>query len=45
MLEQSSKTLKTPHNINTELGVSNLIISKLNNTYSYFVAEMGAYKV
>ena len=45
ILEQDSKTLKTPKNINTELWVSNIIINKLNNSYKYFVAEMWAYKI
>lgn len=45
ILKQDWKTLKTPENINTELGVSKIIIKKLNNTYKYFIAEMGAYKI
>ncbi|MDD2871879.1 MAG: UDP-N-acetylmuramoyl-tripeptide--D-alanyl-D-alanine ligase [Candidatus Gracilibacteria bacterium] len=45
ILEQDGETLKTPENINTELGVSDLIIRKLNESYKYFVAEMGAYKI
>ncbi len=45
ILEQSSKTLKTPENINTELWVASLIINKLNKDFSYFVAEMWAYKI
>ena len=44
ILEQDNKTLKTPENINSELGVSNIILKKLDNTYKYFIAEMWAYK-
>lgn len=44
-LEQKNKTLKTPENINTELWVSNIILTKLSNKYKYFVAEMWAYKI
>ncbi len=45
ILNQNDKTLKTPKNINTEIGVSRLIIQKLNNSYKYFIAEMWAYKI
>ncbi len=45
ILEQDWKTLKTPENINTELWVSTIIISKLKKSYKYFVAEMWAYKI
>lgn len=45
ILEQDWKTLKTPENINTEMWISNLIISKLSNKFKYFVAEMWAYKI
>ncbi|MFK7780418.1 MAG: UDP-N-acetylmuramoyl-tripeptide--D-alanyl-D-alanine ligase [Candidatus Gracilibacteria bacterium] len=45
ILEQDGTTLKTPENINTELGVSSIVMNKLNNTYKYFIAEMGAYKI
>jgi len=37
--------LKTPENQNTEMSVSALILNKLNNSYKYFIAEMGAYKI
>lgn len=45
ILEQDWKTLKTPENINSELWVSNVILSKLTNKFKYFVAEMWAYKI
>lgn len=45
ILEQDWKTLYTPENINTELGVTNLILKKLDNTYKYLIAEMWAYKI
>ena len=44
ILANEKNVLKTPKNINTELWVSNLIISKLNNNYDFFIAEMWAYK-
>lgn len=37
--------LKTPENINTELWVSSLILSKLDDKFEYFVAEAWAYKI
>ncbi len=45
ILSQDAKTLSTPENINTEIGVSNIVLKSLNNTYKYFVAEMWAYRV
>ncbi len=45
ILEQDSKTLKTPENINTELWVSKIVINKLNDKYKFFVAEIWAYKI
>ncbi len=43
--EEKSKVLKTPENINTELGVSNIVINNLTEDYDYFVAEMWAYRI
>lgn len=37
-------TLKTPKNINTEIGIAKLILTKLNKRHEVFVVEMGAYK-
>jgi len=45
ILEQDDKTLKTPENINSELWVSSLILSKLKDDYKYFVAEIWAYRI
>ena len=45
ILEQDSKTLKTPDNINTELWVSSVVLSRLSNTYKYFIAEIWAYRI
>ena len=44
ILSQEYSVLKTPENINTELGVARVILDKLQDTYEYFVAEMGAYR-
>ncbi|MDD2907348.1 MAG: Mur ligase family protein [Candidatus Gracilibacteria bacterium] len=44
ILEKNNKVLSTPKNVNTELGVSDLINKKLKDKYDYFIAEMGAYK-
>ena len=45
ILEQDWKTLKSPENINTELWISDLIITRLKKWYKYFIAEMWAYKI
>ena len=37
--------LKTPENKNTEMSVSALVLSRLNNKFKYFIAEMWAYKI
>lgn len=44
ILEDEGTVLKTPENINTELGVSSLIVDKWDDKYDFFVAEMGAYR-
>lgn len=44
ILNSQYKTLSTPNNINTELGVSDIVIRKLKESYKYFVAETWAYK-
>jgi len=36
--------LKTPKNINTEIGIAKLILTKLNKNHQIFVVEIGAYK-
>jgi len=45
ILENEWKLLKTPENINSEMWVSWVIISKLDDSYDYFVAEMWAYRI
>lgn len=45
ILERHGKLLKTPENINTEMGVSHIILREKLENYDYFVAEMGAYKI
>jgi len=37
-------TLKTDTHVNTELGIANTVIDKLNDQHQVFVVEMGAYK-
>lgn len=44
VLEDKYKVLKTPENINTRIGIANLIIKKLNKNHQIFVVEAGAYK-
>lgn len=45
ILSSQGKTLKTPENINTELGISDFIQRNFRkNTFKYFVCEMWAYK-
>ncbi|MDP3057187.1 MAG: UDP-N-acetylmuramoyl-tripeptide--D-alanyl-D-alanine ligase [bacterium] len=39
------KILKTPANINTAIGIAQLILDKLDKNYEIFVVEMGAYKI
>lgn len=43
VLEKKFKVLKTPANINTPIGISELILNKLENDHQVFVVEMGAY--
>ncbi len=45
ILEQKYNILKTPENINTELGVSSIVLNKLNNNYDFFIAEIWAYRI
>lgn len=44
ILSQKFKVLKTEANNNTEIGVANTILHRLNDDYDVFVAEMGAYR-
>lgn len=38
------KTLKTPANINTAIGIARLILSRLDSSFRLLVAELGAYR-
>lgn len=44
LVSQKGLTLKTPENINTEIGIANLIKQNLSQKHKFFVCEMGAYK-
>jgi UDP-N-acetylmuramoyl-tripeptide--D-alanyl-D-alanine ligase len=37
--------LTTPWNINTELGISQYLLSKLRDSHHYFICEFGTYKI
>jgi len=44
LLASKYNVLSTPENVNTELGISQIIMNNVNTNYDYFIAEMGAYK-
>jgi UDP-N-acetylmuramoyl-tripeptide--D-alanyl-D-alanine ligase len=44
LVSQKGLTLKTPENINTEIGIANLIKQNLSQKHKFFVCEMGAYQ-
>lgn len=44
ILSQKFKVLKTPANINTDIGVAQTIVRSLKKEHQVFVCEMGAYK-
>jgi len=44
ILSQKFKVLKTPANINTDIGVAKTILKDLKSKHQIFVSEMGAYK-
>ena len=44
ILEKKYKILKTPANINTAIGIAQLILRDLTAEHQIFIAEMGAYK-
>ncbi|MEX0916492.1 MAG: UDP-N-acetylmuramoyl-tripeptide--D-alanyl-D-alanine ligase, partial [Candidatus Spechtbacterales bacterium] len=44
ILSQKFKVLKTEANNNTEIGIANTILHRLDENYDVFVAEMGAYR-
>jgi UDP-N-acetylmuramoyl-tripeptide--D-alanyl-D-alanine ligase len=43
LLEKKFKVLKTPENLNTEMGVSKTVLNGLKEDHEIFVCEMGAY--
>ncbi len=45
ILATKYKVLKTPENINTDIGVAKVILNKLNENHEIFIIEMGAYKI
>jgi len=45
ILSKEWKLLKTPKNTNTEMWISDIVITKLDDSYDYFVAEMWAYRI
>jgi len=44
VLSQKYKVFKTPKNINTEIGIANLILKTDFSEYDVFIVEMGAYQ-
>jgi len=44
ILSQKLKVLATTENHNSEIGVAQLVLDKLNGDYDVFIVEMGAYK-
>lgn len=44
LLAEKFKVLKTEANNNTEMGVAQTILNRLDESYDVFVAEMGAYR-
>lgn len=45
ILSKKYKVLKTPANINTAIGIAQLILKDLKESHEVFIVEMGAYKV
>ena len=45
ILEKKYKVLKTPGNVNTEIGVAEVVLKSLKDEHEIFVCEMGAYKM
>lgn len=44
ILSQKFPVAKTPHNMNTEVGVALAILQQVSRDTRYFIAEMGAYR-
>src|SRR3989338_6571551 len=45
ILSKKFRVIKTPKNINTEIGVANFILKNNFNNFNVFVVEMGAYRM
>ncbi len=44
ILKSKYKVLKTPKSYNTVFGIAKVVALELDDTYDYFICEMGAYK-
>ena len=44
ILSREFNVLKTPENINIDIGIARVILKKLTKEHNVFIAEMGAYK-
>lgn len=44
MLRHRFRVLKTPANVNTEIGIARVVLNSLEKTHDVFVCEMGAYR-
>ncbi|MDD4351828.1 MAG: UDP-N-acetylmuramoyl-tripeptide--D-alanyl-D-alanine ligase [Candidatus Gracilibacteria bacterium] len=44
ILSAKFKVLKTPKNVNSEMGIANFLLKNLSTDYEVLVVEMGAYK-
>lgn len=44
ILEQRFQVLKTPANVNTEIGIAQTVLTSLEDDHRVFVCEMGAYR-
>jgi len=45
VLSKKYKVIKTPKNVNTEIGIANFILNNNFSQYDIFVVEMGAYRI
>jgi UDP-N-acetylmuramoyl-tripeptide--D-alanyl-D-alanine ligase len=45
ILKSKFKVLKTPGNVNVDIGVAQVVLRDLNEEHEIFIAEMGAYKM
>lgn len=44
LLSSTFRVIATPKNVNTEIGIANFFLKKVDDSYDFFVVEMGAYK-